>query len=391
MSIAVQIMDAIRHGKGNASKKDIQETTSLSWGTMCKGVDALLERGYVFARREKAQGRGRPTIPLCVNNDGAFYIGIDIGACSTRTVICNLSFNTVYMDEILTPRYTNEETFFAFLSERINTALTQSRIERDNLAGIGLSVSGNVDFENGIIISGGNFGMPFGSNLHVAEYLQRTFGVGVYAITTQAAASAAEYHFGTMAGTPNILTVGLGVGIGSGVVSEGQVMISRPGKLVGYIGHMLISGNRRLCSCGFRGCLESYSGGNNLLNVAREKFPNRTDFDSTKTLDMLAAHGDRDAQEIMDQAAAYNAAGIASMIQLYIPDAIIFGGGQCRADGYMFTRTLEEIRGILPRERLANIQISISTLGKYQSALGAARLVYEQYFGEINNTLEELQ
>ena len=70
------------------------------------------------------------------------------------------------------------------------------------------------------------------------------------------------------------------------------------------------------------------------------------------------------------------------VIQLYVPDAIIFGGGQCREDGYLYRRTLEEIRNILPRERLENIKVSITTLGKYQSALGAARLAYEKFFGE---------
>lgn len=382
MSVAVQIMDAIRLGKGNASKKDIQETTSVAWGTMCKSVDNLLERGYIFARREKAQGRGRPVIPLCINNDAAFYVGIDIGAGNTRAVVCNLSFNTVYMDEVPTPRYVGKELFCTFLRERVEAAIVQSRIEREKLKGIGVSVSGNVDFEEGIIVSGGNFGMPFGTNLNIAEYLTAEFNVPIYAMTTQAAASAAEYHFGEMAGTPNILTVGCGIGIGSGVVSEGQVMISRPGRLVGHIGHILVSGNRRLCSCGFRGCLESYSGGSNLVSVAREKFPHRADFDSARTLDLLAAAGDAEAQEIMNTAAVYNAAGIASMIQLYIPEAIVFGGGQCRADGYLFSRMLEEIRSILPPERRENIKTCISTLGKYQSALGAARLVFEQYFGD---------
>lgn len=56
---AVQIMDTIRCGKGNVSKKDIQRLTGLSWGTMCKCTDQLIENGYIFARREKAQGRGR--------------------------------------------------------------------------------------------------------------------------------------------------------------------------------------------------------------------------------------------------------------------------------------------------------------------------------------------
>ena len=85
---AVQIMDTIRCGKGNVSKKDIQRLTGLSWGTMCKCTDQLIENGYIFARREKAQGRGRPTIPLCVNSDAAYYIGVDIGAASTRAAVC---------------------------------------------------------------------------------------------------------------------------------------------------------------------------------------------------------------------------------------------------------------------------------------------------------------
>lgn len=382
MSVAVQIMDAIRHGKGNASKKDIQEATGIAWGTMCKGVDALLGSGYVFARREKAQGRGRPVIPLCINSDAAYYVGLDIGAGFTRTVVCNLAFNTVYMNEVETPHYEGKESFMAFLFDVVDTALRESRMERERLEGIGVSVSGNVDFEDGVIVSGRNFGLAWKENVPVAELLGERYGVGIYAVTTQAAAPAAEYYFGKMAGCRNILTLGFGVGIGSGVVSEGQLLISRPGRPVGHIGHMLITGNKRVCVCGFRGCLEAYSGGNSLVQVAHERFPARTDFTDARVIDLAAGAGDADAQAILDTAALYNAAGIASMIQLYVPDAIIFGGGQCREDGYLYRRTLEEIRNILPRERLENIKVSITTLGKYQSALGAARLAYEKFFGE---------
>ncbi len=380
MNTAVQIMDAVRLGKGNFSKKDIREYTTAAWGTMCKVVDNLVDLGYIFARREKVQKRGRPTIPLCINGDAAFYIGIDVGAGHTRTVVCNLAFNTVYMDEVETPHYSGEQSFFAFIKERIDEALVCSRIERDKLSGIGLGISGNVDFENGIIVSGGNFGMEFGANLHVADFLENIYGVNIYAVTTQAAASAAEYHFGGFAGTKNILTVGCGVGIGSGVVSDGTVMISRPGRLVGHIGHTLVSGNRRICSCGFRGCLESYTGAKNLVEVARERFPGRVDFDSAHSLDRLAALGDKDAVEIMDTAAALNAAGIANMMQLYAPEAIVFGGGQCKKDGYLYLKMIEEIRSIIPPERREHIQYAISNLGKYQSAIGAARLVFEKTF-----------
>ena len=297
------------------------------------------------------------------------------------------------VDKIRDPLYYNVEIRRAFpenspppsaglVGTTVDTALRESRIERERLDGIGISVSGNVDFEDGVIVSGRNFGLPWNENVPVAAVLGDRYGVGVYAVTTQAAAPAAEYHFGTMAGCRNLLTLGFGVGIGSGVVSEGQLLISRPGRPVGHIGHMLISDNKRVCVCGFRGCLEAYSGGNSLVQVAHEHFPARTDFTDARAIDLAAGAGDADARSILDTAAVYNAAGIASMIQLYVPDAIIFGGGQCREDGYLYRRTLEEIRNILPRERLENIKVSITTLGKYQSALGAARLAYEKFFGE---------
>ena len=50
MSNNVKVMDAVRSGRNNTSKKDIQQLTGLSWGTMCKVTNALLERGCLFAR-----------------------------------------------------------------------------------------------------------------------------------------------------------------------------------------------------------------------------------------------------------------------------------------------------------------------------------------------------
>ena len=78
-------MDAVRNGRNSASKKDIQHITNLSWGTMCKTVNALLEQGYLFARKEeKTNSPGRPVVPLCVNADSALFCGIDIGASTTK-------------------------------------------------------------------------------------------------------------------------------------------------------------------------------------------------------------------------------------------------------------------------------------------------------------------
>ena len=81
---------------------------------------------------------------------------------------------------------------------------------------------------------------------------------------------------------------------------------------------------------------------------------------------------------MMIQAAQYNGAGIAAMIQLYSPEALIFTGGQSRPDGFLYNETLRQLQSLLPPER-SNCSIGITSLGEFGSALGAARLAYEQF------------
>lgn len=376
----VLITDAVRKGGNGFSKKDVHRETGIAWGTMCKAVNELLAGGFLFARKEEPAGRGRPMVPLCINPGAAYFIGFDLGSGHTRTVVCDLNFNIVCRREVPTPFYRDAETFFNWLFSCFTAALQESGISHDKLQGIGLSVSGNVDSDTGIIVSGGNWGVKWGTNLPAGERLSQYAGVPVFAISTQAAVVWAEYHFGRHRGRANLVTVGLGVGIGSGVVSNHHLLFSQPGRPVGYIGHMLIPGNHHTCTCGFHGCLESYSGSNYLAAVAREQIPERPELHSAAALDHAAANGDPDAINIMTTAASYNAVGIASMIQLYSPDALIFSGGQTRGDGFLFNRTLAVLDEILPPERRANLKIDISNLGSRQSALGAARLAYEKFF-----------
>jgi len=372
------ILDAIRAGKNHVSKKDIAAATGLAWGTMYKAVDALIRDGVLFPRMEKPCSPGRPSIPLCIDPDAAYWCGIDIGAQSTRIVFCDLNFHPIYRNSIPTERYSGRERFLAWLQTFFQESLEESGCDSGKLRGIGLAVSGNVDSENSIIVSGGNFGIKFGENITLEPLTQAT-GLPVYAVSTQTAAVCAEYRFGRKAGCANLVTIGLGVGIGSGIITNNQLLITHPRRPVGYIGHILIPGNHHKCTCGFTGCLEAYSGGEYLRKVAEEQVPSRLELHDAVALDRAAANGDPDAVRIMSTAASYNAAGIAAMIQLYAPDVLIFSGGQVRRDGFLYRKTLEFLREILPEER-RSCDISITVLGEYQSAQGAARLAYEKFF-----------
>lgn len=378
LSNSVKVLDAIRAGRDGASRKEIAAQTGLAWGTMYKTVDALLARNLASARESKSAAPGRPSVPLRINPGGAIFCGMDIGSETTRLMFCDLDFKPLVQLREPTERFTGGERFFDRAAELFRRARESGGIAADQVAGIGLSVSGTVDSDAGVIVSGGNFGMRRGADLTTAELSRRLGGIPVFPMTTQAAAVTAEYRFGRRKGCGDLVTVGLGVGIGSGATVNHHLLLSHPKRPVGYIGHILIPGNERLCTCGFRGCLEAWAGGASLAGIAREKFPLRPELHSAAALDHATAAGDSDARAILETAAGYNAAGVAAMIQLYSPEALIFSGGQSREDGFLLRETVRRLHAILPPER-RECPVELTILGEFQSALGAARLAYERF------------
>ena len=380
MRNSVLIADTVRDSKNTPSKKTIHLKTGIAWGTMCKAVDTLVDQGYLFTGKKEPTGRGRPMIPIGINADSAYFVGFDVGASRTRTIVCDLNFKIVYSDEIKTPPYKSAEKFLDWVFGLYGAIEKNAEIPVEKIKSIGASISGNVDSDNGVIVSGGNWGAKWGVNIPLGEQLSKRAGVPVCVVSSPAAGVLGEYHFGKWKGYSNMVTIGLAVGVSSGIISNGHLLISHPRRPVGYIGHMLIPGNNHKCTCGFTGCLESYSGGEYLAGVARETLPNNPELHSAAALDSAAKEGFAPAVKIMSTAASYNAVGIASMIQLYAPDVIIFTGGQSKHDGFLYNETLKELKKILPAERLSRFEIGLSNLGALPSVLGAARLGYERYF-----------
>ena len=160
-----------------------------------------------------------------------------------------MNFNVRYRSECVTEPFHGRERFLERVEEVFRTGMRESAVNPERVHALGLAVSGNVDSENGILVSGGNFGMKFGTNIPVSGLAER-IGLPVYAVTTQVGAVCAEYRFGKRAGCGNLVNIGLGVGIGSGIVANHLLLISHPKRPVGYIGHILIPNNNHICTCG---------------------------------------------------------------------------------------------------------------------------------------------
>lgn len=140
-----------------------------------------------------------------------------------------------------------------------------------------------------------------------------------------------EASDGAAAGRRVVFGVIIGTGCGGGVVVNGAVLTG-PNAIAGEWGHNPLpwpEDDERPgppCYCGKRGCLETFISGTGLAAdyAAKERGSARVD---AATVVARAAGGDAVARGALDRYSHRLARGLATIVNVLDPDAIVLGGG----------------------------------------------------------------
>ena len=250
------------------------------------------------------------------------------------------------------------------------------------LAGIGIGSTGPVDPLTGEFGDVNFFPTWRGQNLVVD--LARIFGVRV-AIENDADASAlAEAAWGAGKNKKRLIYVTIGTGIGAGIVLDGQVYRGADGAHP-EIGHHVIDATGPLCMCGFHGCWESLAAGPAMVSWVESNMPNdypHRDHLTAKRVCELAREGDALAMQAVDREARYLGLGMANLVTLYTPDAIVLGGSVMKS-AVLF---LDEIRKTIIRccrfVPYDKTELTLASLGEDANLIGAARVWHHRFAQE---------
>lgn len=255
-----------------------------------------------------------------------------------------------------------------------------------SLAGIGLGSPGVVDSDAGIIKSATS-NLPGWAGTPIGPDLQKEFGFDVFLDNDANAYAWGEYHFGAARGrAPRVLlALTLGTGVGGGIVIGGKLYHGAHG-CGGELGHVPVSdrGDAPLCSCGNRGCLESFVSAPSLVRSAfhhAEDFPDslifRTAAGETVTAKHIydaATHGDLLALQVIRRAAEHLGRGLAGLVSSFDPDLVVLGGGVANLGEFLFPTVCEVVRKRVFFSSVAPLEIIPAKLGSEEGYLGAAAL-----------------
>ena len=202
-----------------------------------------------------------------------------------------------------------------------------------------------------------------------AEYL--TFKNPIQIINDAQAALLGEVWQGAGRGFKDAVFVTLGTGVGGAILSRGHLLSGHIGR-AGHIGHLCLDPDGPPGICKMPGCLEDHIGNQTIESRTAGRFA------STKDLVDAAVDGDMEARRLWNRTVYLLACGLASVINIVDPEAIIIGGGISLAGEHLLGPLREALDRIEWRPTNEQVNLLPAALGRWSGAYGAAYLVLQK-------------
>lgn len=312
-------------------------------------------------------------------------IGIDLGGMSAKAACFTDGVLSGKSSVETSAAHTPEATALA-LVQLCMTAAEKTGKGFDKVQAIGVGSPGVIDSSTGTVQSWTNFGWK---DVQLAALMEKYSGKRVFVLNDANAAAYGEARFGAAKDYRDSVMITLGTGVGGGIILGGR-LIEGYRSAGGELGHMIIRQNGELCSCGRRGCYERYASARALIARTREamnnhsesalwKFAASLDAVDGRTVFLAMKEGDKVAERVFSDYIAALGEGIANIVNILRPQAIVIGGG-ISAEGETLLAPLRDY--VYPRlyvsETYAPLDIVRAKLGNDAGLYGAAQYAFER-------------
>ena len=294
-----------------------------------------------------------------------WVIGIDLGGSKIALGLVSPE------NEIVSRRRINTDADdgVASVTERISAQVDSLKSELpagEALAGVGIGTPGPVDHVSGDLHTLVN--LPGISNTPFRRILQEKLGLPVKLDHDAKVAALGEFNFGAGRGRSSMIYIVIGTGVGAAIIYE-EKLIYGESNTAGESGHMTVDPNGRLCHCGSRGCLETYSSGPAL---AKHYAIMTGESISGAVVTRRALAGDSAAIQILQEAGRALGIAVASLAMTLNIEQFVIGGSVASAGDLLLDPARESLQRYSFKAVAARVKIAASTLGEDAAILGAA-------------------
>ena len=362
------------------SRADLARLMETSRANITLLINQLLQDDLV---REGAQAsqtvRGRKPTFLYINSKKSVAVAVDVRASRTFVMITD-SIGKQIGHIVSFPTKFDPEEFVQDLGTQVRKALIEFA-GTSEFDGIGIVVPGMLDRKTGIVLHAPTLRWR---NVNLVDPLTREFGGTEIHLENSGKACALSQIWSTRAdgfGLSDIVYVSVSDGVGVGVVMNGELVRGKH-NTAGEFGHVPLSIDGPLCSCGANGCWEAYISNPATLSryFGRDvslRHPQSVDVADFTIEDLItrARGSDSRALTALHSTARYLGLGLSSIINSIDPSHIYIGGEITEAWDLIEVEVRAAIKERVLTIDLGEVPIRIVPAIEYPRLRGAVALV----------------
>ena len=342
------------------SRARLADASGLTKSTVSALVRELLDGHWIreAGAPVASEGMGRPSTPLQIDGHSRVLVGVEIGVQRMRMVTVSLTGDVLDAHEqVLTS--TDAASVCEQLTHNVRKAwraLAQSRLQ---LSGIGICLPGAIDEAAGLVRFAPNLGwrdLPFHAMVCQALAKAEVPEVAIYLHNDADAAALGEYEFATTTGNADpLIFISCDVGVGAGVVLNDHLFSGARG-MAGEIGHSIMQVDGELCSCGRRGCAETFIGARAL-----------------------------DRPDGIERAARYLGVLIQNLDVMFNPRLVVVGGQSCSDHPALLDSAIRIVAQYADTAGVPAPRVQGARYGLQAAAVGAAAVAWHHYLRPVRS------
>ena len=310
-------------------------------------------------------------------------IGIDIGGTSIKGAAIREDGSMMSVFSMPVVKGEPGEETINKLIDLVEQYIKENGLE-NQIEGIGIGIPGLLDVNRGVVSFAGNLNWV---ELPVADLFKKRLPYRVRIANDANVAAYGEALLGAGKGQEYVVMLTLGTGVGGGIVLNGKLFEGNEGKGA-EMGHITMEFEGRQCTCGRKGCLETYASATALIRdtkEAMEKDPNSLMHEVAKELGIVDARvafiaegrGDKAAKVVVDNYVKYLSEGLLNYCNIFRPNIIVLSGGVANEGENLLGRVREYMKAQnYGMKRAPVVEIRQAAVGYDAGKIGAAALYF---------------
>lgn len=303
------------------------------------------------------------------------YLGIDIGGTSVKIGLVTNEGEVLYSDNYNVSFDNYETPIFETVKSSIEIFLNKNSIKRQELKGIGVSATGQINSNTGTVVGvGGNIKNWCGAE--IKKELEEIYNVKTTVINDANSMVIGEQWIGKGKDYRNIIGITIGTGVGGGIIVDSKILLGNIG-IGGEIGHFSINYEGKDCTCGNRGCYEQYASMTALIKEVKKNYNSIDNFNynvneiNGKIIFDEIEKGNEKLEIIIKGWIQKIGQGLVSLGHIFNPEIIIIGGAVSKQEKLFIDPLRKYVLNQVMSRFAENLKIEAAELENQAGLVGA--------------------